>query len=98
MTDETPATLHQLLHSVTDTICYGIVVDPDDLTWAHAKAVAREVLRAIESAGYRIVPEIATDEMVMAAITRPTVEANADGIYRSVYNAMVRAVPKLLDE
>ena len=52
---------------------------------------ADEVVMALERAGYAVVSREPSRAQVDAAIDRPAAEAISDGLYVSVYRAMVKA-------
>ena len=62
------------------------------------RAQATAALTAIEGQPeVRVVPVMATEGMLIAAVDRPTAYAIGMGLYRSTYAAMLAAAPKLED-
>ena len=84
MPDRPPvATPEGLRKSVADAVlpsCQGDWVSAED------------VLRAIDAAGYAVVPKVATEEMLRTAKMRSTSQETARGdLYRGIYAAMLAA-------
>ena len=53
---------------------------------------ASVILRAIDAAGYAVVPKVATEEMLRTAKMRSTSQETARGdLYRGIYAAMLAA-------
>jgi len=51
------------------------------------------VLRALDEAGFSVVPKEPTRAMMEAAMSRPAADAISMGLYTSIYRAMVGAAP-----